>query len=540
MVFKTPIDYCRNTTLSTDIINELQLHSEDDCGIFDKIYNRDNSKTGKRISKHISSKYVTDISFLKDMQSVIFGQSKLKMNPVMNIDGTLKIWEKFTQISFPDFCSCYPIFLQYDMLKHLNRNDLFLYLSNLYMLTSPIWTIISPLISVIIPYFILPLRGIKIDMTEYINVLKKSLYQMITNMTKNNSGVQSLVYVGVYLFSVYQNVNSVFRFYTNVKKMRTMINDIRILCQTSIDCISKLLRICPKKPKSTAFNKFINNITLEKEFIEDWIVRVKDIPDNTTIKSLFNNISTYKIFYEIYTESNDFIDNMFGLIGYYNVITSIREQLSTDIFKADIQKDNKIKITDARYPCQDTNPICFNVDASVITGENASGKTTTLKTLFINTILAQQFGGCFAKQFTLTPYHSFHCYLNIPDTNDRDSLFQAEVRRCKQILDDIQRGGSRKKHLCIFDELFSGTNPEDATKIGLNFIKYLETEYPNVHFLLTTHYIGIPNTLSTMDCKRIKMYKMDNYHPVPGIATTSSCEKILKDMGLPNKIIDNI
>ena len=32
----------------------------------------------------------------------------------------------------------------------------------------------------------------------------------------------------------------------------------------------------------------------------------------------------------------------------------------------------------------------------------------------------------------INPYHHFHCYINIPDTCDRDSLFQAEARRCRR------------------------------------------------------------------------------------------------------------
>ena len=34
-------------------------------------------------------------------------------------------------------------------------------------------------------------------------------------------------------------------------------------------------------------------------------------------------------------------------------------------------------------------------------------------------------------------YDKIHCYLNIPDTSNRDSLFQAEARRCKEIIDAL-------------------------------------------------------------------------------------------------------
>ena len=93
----------------------------------------------------------------------------------------------------------------------------------------------------------------------------------------------------------------------------------------------------------------------------------------------------------------------------------------------------------------------------IITGVNASGKTTTLKTTALNIIFSQQFGFGFYESANLVPYTHIHSYLNIPDTSGRDSLFQAESRRCKEILDKIRDVPADEYHFCIFDELYSGT-----------------------------------------------------------------------------------
>ena len=67
------------------------------------------------------------------------------------------------------------------------------------------------------------------------------------------------------------------------------------------------------------------------------------------------------------------------------------------------------------------------MDNILITGPNASGKTTTIKSILINLIMGQQFGmGCYRKA-SISVYDYFHSYLNIPDTSGRDSLFQAEA-----------------------------------------------------------------------------------------------------------------
>ena len=80
--------------------------------------------------------------------------------------------------------------------------------------------------------------------------------------------------------------------------------------------------------------------------------------------------------------------------------------------------------------------------------------------------------------------------MNIPDTSNRDSLFQAEARRCKDIFTFIKEN-SDKRHLCIFDEIYSGTNPEDAVLCATNYLTGMNTYKSSVDYVLTTHYLGL-------------------------------------------------
>ena len=79
------------------------------------------------------------------------------------------------------------------------------------------------------------------------------------------------------------------------------------------------------------------------------------------------------------------------------------------------------------------------------------------------------------------PYTHIHSYLNIPDTSGRDSLFQTESRRCKEII-DITENHETERHFTIFDELFSGTNPVGASRSAYAFLLYL-SKYDNVDFI---------------------------------------------------------
>ena len=187
------------------------------------------------------------------------------------------------------------------------------------------------------------------------------------------------------------------------------------------------------------------------------------------------------------------------------------------------------------------NDISLNKNI-IITGPNASGKTTILKSVLFNILFSQMFGMGFYEKATLNLYNKIHCYLNIPDTSGRDSLFQAEARRCKEIIDSIK---NNKKHFCIFDELFSGTNPIEANASSIGFIKYLQT-FPNTNFILTTHLHSICNTLENQikNCSMETNNKDDlslefTYKIKNGISNTLGGLKVLYELNFPKYVIEH-
>ena len=186
-----------------------------------------------------------------------------------------------------------------------------------------------------------------------------------------------------------------------------------------------------------------------------------------------------------------------------------------------------------------------------LTGPNASGKTTLLKTTALNVIFSQQFGCGFYDAATILPYTHIDSYLNIPDTSERDSLFQAESRRCKEILEKISDSSENDRHLCIFDELYSGTNCKDAVETATAFLKYLSS-LEKVDFVLTTHYTKLCKRVKgEKNIKNYKMHVLQNkkeedgglvftYEIHPGISFIKGALHILREMEYPQEILDEI
>ena len=116
-------------------------------------------------------------------------------------------------------------------------------------------------------------------------------------------------------------------------------------------------------------------------------------------------------------------------------------------------------------------------------------------------------------------------------------MFQAEVRRCKIFLDNIKESPPDTRHFCIFDELFSGTNPYEAVASAYGYLSYLNKN-KNIKFMLTTHYLDLCKEFDK-DLKYIKNYNTENkYHIGRGISTVKGGIKILHELAYPEEIIN--
>lgn len=203
----------------------------------------------------------------------------------------------------------------------------------------------------------------------------------------------------------------------------------------------------------------------------------------------------------------------------------------------------------APLKAQDTSKVVANditLDKQlIITGPNAAGKTTVIKSTLFNIIISQQIGFGFYERAEINPYDYLHCYLNIPDTSGRDSLFQAESRRCMEILRCIIDNPT-KRHFCIFDELYSGTNPYEAVAAAYGYIDYI-SKNPKVDLILTTHYIELCELLETRNAAAISNLHMSVcadtgsylYKIAEGVSTIKGGLKVLRDLDYPSEIVES-
>jgi DNA mismatch repair ATPase MutS len=127
-----------------------------------------------------------------------------------------------------------------------------------------------------------------------------------------------------------------------------------------------------------------------------------------------------------------------------------------------------------------------------LTGANMAGKSTLIKSVGAAVFLAHIGMGVPATTFKLTLFDGLLSNINVMDNIARgESYFFNEVQRIKNTIEKINNG---KKWLVLIDELFKGTNVQDAMKCSLTVIKGL-IKIKNSLFILSTHLYEIGDEL---------------------------------------------
>ncbi len=143
-------------------------------------------------------------------------------------------------------------------------------------------------------------------------------------------------------------------------------------------------------------------------------------------------------------------------------------------------------------------PYTIDLDGKsmILTGPNAGGKTTAIRTLLQNILLAQSFGIAAAQSFEYTPYDVLHSYLRIADNVQQGaSLFQEEVASAQRMV-GVSRAlaNTNKKFFFAVDELFSGTRSDMGERCAYRFMRHF-LQNRQLHGVYATHFASL-NTLA--------------------------------------------
>ena len=580
-IFNLPISYLDDKQLLAEHIKtDLELTGERENNLYDTVFQPD-TIYGKQNIALWSQHYTANKEFIKDSQKIVKTLYKKKDELAsINQSEVEEIWKEIkTETGFTEKYH----YMDWKRFKVLNNSSAFLQLLSLYNMTSPLISLSIPIFFLIFPFILLKIQGIPISISKYIEIVKMLFkqHQLGQIFTLGSASWDKVIYIvisfGFYILQVYQNISSCIKYYYNMKKIHTQLFTMREYAIQTLKNMETFNQLCLAK---NTYQPFLANMESHKAVLEKIVSEFIEIKPNGFTFQKFKQIGhVMKCFYQLYnkTEYHDTLAYSFGFNGYLDNLLGLGKRFkSKEVSSCKIISNNKYKrsnnkrsnnkrsnnkrsnnkrsnttsFTEAYFPSLvANNPIknSYTLDKHVIiTGPNAAGKTTLLKTTIFNIILSQQTGFGFYKKANIKLYDYIHCYINIPDTSARDSLFQAEARRCKDILEAIQNNPQDKEHLCVFDELYSGTNPYEAIASAYAFLSYLN-KCQNVNFVLTTHFLDLCKRLDKQT--HIKNFHMEvqeqgddfkyTYKMQKDISTVKGGVKVLRDLEYPLEIINN-
>lgn len=233
------------------------------------------------------------------------------------------------------------------------------------------------------------------------------------------------------------------------------------------------------------------------------------------------------------------------VIAEYDMIWA-KAKYSNDIdgIKPELNEHGYIKIVNGKYPLiKNPVPLNFEIGADyrtlIITGPNAGGKTVVLKTVGILTLAVQSGFHIPAEEGTeISVFNKI--FVDIGDNQSIEnalSTFSSHVKNLAKIIKE-----SSKSTLLLFDEIGSGTEPNEGAALAIAILE--ELYHKGCITIATTHYGEIKNFSQehTHFENAAMEFKKDTLEPLYklhiGKSGDSNALYISKKMGIPDSIIE--
>ena len=300
---------------------------------------------------------------------------------------------------------------------------------------------------------------------------------------------------------------------------------------------------------ATGNTVFVEPAALAKYYEELQLLRVEE--ENEVYRILYTLSA-------LVSDAGPAMEENMGMIEKIDFIFS-KGKLSIDLdcIEPKINLDRRIVLKEARHPLMDrkinvpldfvlgtgmgsnndSNPERKSIRGIVITGPNTGGKTVSIKTVMLNSYMAQCGLHVPCREADICMNSNYLCDIGDgQNLSENLSTFSAHIKNVLEILRKVNRDS-----LVIMDELGSGTDPAEGMGIATAILEELRKSGTN--FLVTTHYPeikeyakkqeGIINARMTFDRETL----MPTYKMVIGEAGESCAFYIADRLGMPESML---
>tara|TARA_Y100000389_G_scaffold57632_1_gene53655 strand:- start:1143 stop:2870 length:1728 start_codon:yes stop_codon:yes gene_type:complete len=401
----------------------------------------------------------------------------------------------------------------------------------------PLSALFYPLTAFFAPYYYVK-KYLKFDISvySYFSVIKNffSIFFQNTGNFKYNifKFIVFCLYIFLYLYSIYQNFEFSYMLYKTKKVLHKKMQGV-------INFINESNKI---------INYFNNNIGNVNNIISCYVTT--DI--NYNVINITNTMTNIYKFWKNKNNIKNIIDNL--LITIYTL--DIINQISKTKFNLNYsfpQYNNQItQIWNMKNPLlsdiQVSNPLSLNKNI-IITGPNAAGKTTYVKSLLSNIILSQTIGLTYSNKSLIKIYDCIYSFMRINDELGSKSYFEAEAELCAKMINksiDIQN--LNKSGIFFMDEPMHSTPPIEGISTAYAVCEKIGTN-TNVDLLITTHFFKLTTLENTYPYNFINLsvnaiHNIDNTFTFPykikkGSSNQCIAIELLDKKNFPEDVINS-
>jgi DNA mismatch repair ATPase MutS len=341
----------------------------------------------------------------------------------------------------------------------------------------------------------------------------------------------------------YWNKNNTFYFAASLPQLNRLVNTSKALCQQGLPFNNE-----QAKENITALKKFRRTMRMlglqssalggDAETIVYFIINIVKAFFLVELIAFFSLVKELK-------KRQAAIHDLFRYAGAVDMaisIASLRAAGTKTCLPVFTAAAKTLRVKKIYHPLIEncvTNDIDVKGNSILITGSNMSGKTTFLRTMAVNTVLAQTIYTCFAENYE-APFVKLFSSIRIDDSLlEGKSYYFEEVNIMGALVTEVK---SAHQNLFILDEVFKGTNTIERIAAGKAILSYLNKN-DNIVFV-STHDIELSDLLKTeYDLyhfeENITNNELQFDHTLkPGQLKTRNAIKILEIAGYPAEIIE--
>jgi len=171
----------------------------------------------------------------------------------------------------------------------------------------------------------------------------------------------------------------------------------------------------------------------------------------------------------------------------------------------------------------------------IVTGANMAGKSTFLRTVAVNLILAMSGAPVCARVFSFSPCHLYSSMRTTDSLSDQESYFYAELKRLRTLKERLEKG---ENIFFLLDEILKGTNSKDKSEGSKLFIERIITY--KATGIVATHDILLGKLAETYEnvinmCFEIEIVKDEvrfDYLLRDGMTTKMNAALLMNQMGI--------